>query len=357
VLIRRSGGGWEPPSVTSYENEAELQDLVRESPELVGASAAVVALREFALPNAGYLDVLLIDLDGSVTLVEAKLNRNPEIRRAVVGQLLGYAGGLWGMSYDELDGVVRGRTGSSLAEQAESVAGGEEFDPVDFRARVAGNLADGVFRLLFAVDEITEDLKRAVEYLNAHTSAALEVIVLEFRYSRVDGIEILLPNSFGEEAARRKHSARTTTHRWTETTFFEAVEEQASPEEQQLLRRIFEWATPRVSSFYWGEGSEPACTFVFEAAEGAIQPCRIVLTAAGVLVRVRFDLARKRPRAALEAMLDHLTELPAFAATQDEIRAADFKKRPGLPITEYGDEGIELLIQALAKLLEYPPET
>ena len=23
VLIRRSGGGWEPPSVTSYENEAD----------------------------------------------------------------------------------------------------------------------------------------------------------------------------------------------------------------------------------------------------------------------------------------------------------------------------------------------
>jgi hypothetical protein len=64
VLIRRSGGGWEPPGVTSYENEAELQDLVRESPELVGASAAVVALREFALPNAGsrrqigYFDLL-----------------------------------------------------------------------------------------------------------------------------------------------------------------------------------------------------------------------------------------------------------------------------------------------------------
>jgi RecB family endonuclease NucS len=91
VLIRRSGGEWEPPGVTSFENEAELQRLVVESPGLVGASASVVALPEFALPNAGSLDVLLIDLDGSITLVEAKLNRNPEIRRAVVGQLLGYA--------------------------------------------------------------------------------------------------------------------------------------------------------------------------------------------------------------------------------------------------------------------------
>jgi hypothetical protein len=209
----------------------------------------------------------------------------------------------------------------STAEDGAAAAGGvgtahvgmSYWFGVEFRTRVADNLAEGAFRLVFAVDEITEDLERAVEYLNAHTTTALEVIVLEFRYSRVEGLEVLLPNSFGEEAARRKHSARTTTHRWTESTFF-------------------------------------------EAAEGAIHPCRIVLSAAGVLVRVRFDLARKRPRAALEAVIDHLTELPAFAAIQDEIRAADLKKRPGLAITEYGDEGIELLVQALDILLAHPPE-
>jgi hypothetical protein len=84
--------------------------------------------------------------------------------------------------------------------------------------------------------------------------------------------------------------------------------------------------------------------------------CRIVLGTTGVLVRVRFDLARKRPRAALEAMLDHLTGLSAFAAIQDEIRAADFKKRPAFAITGYGDEGIDLLTRALDDLVAHPPE-
>jgi hypothetical protein len=356
VLIRRTGGEWEPPSVTSYENEAGLQAMVVESPGLVGASASVLALPEFALPNAGYLDVLLIDVDGSITLVEAKLNRNPEIRRAVVGQLLGYAGGLWGMSYDALDAVVRARTSSSLVERAVAVAGEEELDPEEFRARVAGNLAEGAFRLVFAVDEITEDLKRAVEYLNSHTIASLEVVVLEFRYARVEGIEILLPNSFGEESARRKHSAPRTTIRWSETSFFEAFEEQATAEEQRLVKRLYDWAVPRVSSFFWGEGSKPSCTFVFNVPEGAIQPCRIVVTSAGVVVRVRLDLARKRPQAALEAMLDRLSELPSFAAAAEEIRGSDFKKRPGFPVAEYGDRGIELLIEALDGLLAHPAE-
>jgi hypothetical protein len=354
VLIRRSGGDWQPPGVTSYENEAELQALVSESPHLVGASTSVVALREFALPGAGYLDVLLIDLEGELTLVEAKLNRNPEIRRAVVGQLLGYAGGLWGMSYDQLDAVVRARAGSSLVELAVSVAGDDDLDPTEFRGRVAANLDEGAFRLVFAVDEITEDLKRAVEYLNAHTATSLEVVVLEFRYSRVDGLEILLPNSFGEEAARRKHSARGSTHRWTEASFFGVVTEQASADEQRLLRALFDWATPRVSYFYWGEGTKPSCTFVFEVPEGAIQPCRVVITSAGIVVKVAFDWARRRPQAALEAMLDRLSELPALGAVADDVRAAGFRKRPGFSLEEYGDEGLGLLIAAFEALLDHP---
>lgn len=50
-----------------------------------------------------------------------------------------------------------------------------------------------MFRLVFAVDEITEDLKRAVEYLNAHTVDGTEVIVLELGYSRVGDVESSSP--------------------------------------------------------------------------------------------------------------------------------------------------------------------
>jgi hypothetical protein len=85
MLVRRAGGDWQPPKVGSYANEAELQQLVSDSPHLVGATVPAVALRELPLRDAGNLDVLLIDIGGGLTLVEAKLNRNAEIRRAVVG--------------------------------------------------------------------------------------------------------------------------------------------------------------------------------------------------------------------------------------------------------------------------------
>ena len=352
MLIRRPGGDWEPPKVDSYANEAELQQLVSESPQLVGATVPMVSLRELPLRDAGNLDVLLVDIDGGLTLVEAKLNRNPEIRRAVVGQLLGYAGGLWGMAYDDLDTMVQSRHGASLVELARIAAGDTEVEGDEFRERVADNLRRGAFRLVFAVDEISEDLKRAVEYLNGHTLDELEVVVLELGYSKVDDLEILVPTRFGEEGARRKHVARRP--RWDETTFFEALAEHATDEEVALARRLFEWARSRVSSISWGDGAKPACNFVFDSPEGVIQPCRLVLTPQGLLVRVNFDLARKRPRPALEAMLDRLSTVPAVADVQQEVLDADFAKRPAMLIENFGDEGIATLTGALEVLLDHP---
>ena len=118
--------------------------------------------------------------------------------------------------------------------------------------------------------ERASHVKRAVEYLNAHTVDALEVLVLEFGYSKVDDLEILVPNTFGEEAARRKHSHRRARP-WNESAFFEALRGQASEEEVALVSRLYEWAKPRVSSFSAGEGTRPACNFFFEVSEGTIQ--------------------------------------------------------------------------------------
>jgi hypothetical protein len=179
---------------------------------------------------------------------------------------------------------------------------------------------------------------------------------MEFAYSQVDDIEILLPRTFGEESARRKHERRAA-QRWNETEFFAALEERASAEEVDLARRLYEWAKPRVSSVSGGgAGSRPACNLAFEVPEGTIQPCRLVLTFEGLLVRVNLKFARKRPRPALEAMLDRLMALPTIAAMRPEIEEADFRKRPAVPIADCGDDGVTALIDSLEALLRYPSE-
>lgn len=121
----------------AYANEAELQALIAESPELVSdlKHRPGVAIRERALPDAGYRDVLIVHLNGELTLIEAKLSRNPEIRRAVVGQLLGYAGGLWRLDYERLDSVVKGRTGQATRRARSGSSGCRTVRPRRFPPR------------------------------------------------------------------------------------------------------------------------------------------------------------------------------------------------------------------------------
>lgn len=339
----------------AYANEAELQALIEESPELLGdlEDRPGVVVRECSLPDAGLLDVLIVHLDGGLTLVEAKLNRNPEIRRAVVGQLLGYAGGLWRMSYEQLDVAVQARKGRPLGELALAMSGDDPFDLEEFRQSVARNLQEGAFRLVFAVDEITEDLKRAVEYLNAHTVDKTEVLVLELQYAKVDDVEILLPRSFGEEAARQKRVERTKV-KWTEEDLFATLAADVTPEEAAAARRLYDWARPAVHHLYWGEGRAPSCTMWFEVPEGMIQPFSIYSGQGSTGVGVNFDWMRLRPQEALDAVLERLGALPTIRRASKEIVERRYAKRPTIPLSELTHEGVETLIQALEGLLEHP---
>src|SRR5207249_4092094 len=123
-----------------------------------------------------------------LTLIECKLAANPEIRRAVVGQIFAYASGLWRMHGDDLDAAWRARstTGAGLRQAAEALAGHraieEPFDGTVFMQRISENLALGRMRLVVAVDTITSELRRIIEFLNDRTQPELQVIALELDY-------------------------------------------------------------------------------------------------------------------------------------------------------------------------------
>ena len=72
ILVRGSDSRWREPEVTSYENEAALQQLVAESPDLLtGQDLATVD--EFWIPDIGYVDIVGVGADGAITVVECKL--------------------------------------------------------------------------------------------------------------------------------------------------------------------------------------------------------------------------------------------------------------------------------------------
>lgn len=254
--------------------------------------------------------------------------------------------------YERLDGAVRRQHITSLAELAQAAAGDDPFDADEFRSTVARNLDDDAFRLVFAVDEITEDLKRAVEYLNAHTVDSTTAVVLELDYSKVGDVEILVPRSYGEEAAQRKRASRART-RWTEADLFKTLEADASAEDAGAARELYDWASARVHRFWWGEGQSPSVTLVFDTPEGLIQPCAIYTGWANG-VAVNFEWMRKRPTAALHRVLDDLDSLPTVHAMGDEIIAKNFAKRPTVPLAELARAGVSTLTHAIERLLDHP---
>ncbi len=76
VLVRTGNGTWQRPTTEGYENEPELQRILAEQPSLIeGVSEVAVARREFST-GVGPADLVIVDSDGTITIVECKLERN-----------------------------------------------------------------------------------------------------------------------------------------------------------------------------------------------------------------------------------------------------------------------------------------
>jgi hypothetical protein len=208
VLVRRGGGPWTSPARHGFGLEQELEALIHAFPEVLpGVSPAALAVAQFGVPSGGSVDLVVLEADASITVVECKLAKNAEVRRAVVGQILSYAASMAKLDADDFLDRFDSRLGRSSVEALAPEAGAgetEDWDEQRFRIDLARALADGAFRLVIAVDRITEELRSIVEYLNTRTDDSVEVLALEVDLVAQDGVEVLIPRVHGLESARLK---------------------------------------------------------------------------------------------------------------------------------------------------------
>jgi hypothetical protein len=241
MLIRREGGSWHTPQTTAYTNEAELRDLLAETPSLLPGidEGPAAAGKEMPIPGTGKADVVIVDASGEITVVECKLRANPEICRRVVGPLLAYASAISQMSFADFDGAFRrSKANRSLSD---ALVPGNDLDEDEFRAAVDDNLRSGSMRLIIAVDEITEELKRTVTYLNSHTTTKVELLALEMRRAVAEGVEVLLPAMYGEESAREKERSDPRGQRLDRETLLAIIRKQ-SELAADAAEGILDWA-------------------------------------------------------------------------------------------------------------------
>ena len=167
-------------------NEGWLQNLLFEHPEALPFSEIDQAFAG-AIPvcielgtKAGPLDVLYVTPQGKLVILEAKLWRNPESRRKVVGQVLDYAKEISKLTYESLQkqvSLATGRKGNVLYEIVKSSC--PDVDEAKFVDEVSRGLRTGRFLLLIAGDGIREGVGSITEFLDRHGS-------LEFTFGLIE---------------------------------------------------------------------------------------------------------------------------------------------------------------------------
>jgi len=139
ILIRgRSSKHWKVANSTRPDVEAELQDMLHETPSLVpleeireGASPLVVAIKEFGLPGSGNTDLLAFSARGDIAIIECKLATNPESKRKVIGQVR-----CWGTRLIcadlNIERLMRGAKGMGKRQVMVCIPHHQEEDEIDF---------------------------------------------------------------------------------------------------------------------------------------------------------------------------------------------------------------------------------
>jgi hypothetical protein len=144
-------------------NEKWIQKLISRYPNVLPIEQIEPALTPaipicMELPLAsGFVDNLYATPDGDLIVGEAKLFRNPEARRAVVGQVMDYAKDLSALSYEKLEDAIKraeapdgdgGHPKDRLYDAVTKLVGHEEINEEQFIDAVSRNLKRGRFLLL-----------------------------------------------------------------------------------------------------------------------------------------------------------------------------------------------------------------
>lgn len=253
AIWRSDGATWRLLAPAGFPDEAALHSLVEAAPQmlpLAGAPQLVVLGREVRLGN-GYADLVAVEPTGRLVVIEVKLARNAEARRAVVAQILTYAAYLRGLEPSTLETEVlgdhlyrRGYETISAAMAANDQAG--SFDDSGFAEGLTECLVQGRFRLILVLDEAPEELIRLVGYLEAVSDKLLIDLITVSAYE-IDGSNILVPQRIDAEQQRVttpvERVARKAQGRLVEGAGdFAASIHDAPEQERAALQQLCEWA-------------------------------------------------------------------------------------------------------------------
>ena len=221
-----------PMEETKYSQEEILQELVARYPDLLPGDQInseyprrwLLVNREMGIPdtettgNRWSIDHLFLDQDAIPTFVECKRSQDTRIRREVVAQMLEYAAN--GIAYWPIDQLRQAASetaqsnGSTLDDSVLNLLEADDEGEVQlFWDQVEANLKAGIVRLLFVADEIPNELRRLVEFLNEKLNG-IEVLAVEIKQFQGGGQEAWASRIIGQTEAIRKQKSGNTGRKY-----------------------------------------------------------------------------------------------------------------------------------------------
>ncbi|QNK83248.1 hypothetical protein [Nakamurella sp. PAMC28650] len=339
MLVRVDGGQWSSPDTLGYTSESDLQKLLAEQPGLLpGVTEGARAVTEFGT-RVGPSDIVVVGVDGDITVVECKLASNEEARRKIVGQVFDYDARMWKMPLTEFEARWSQRAGDAFDSWL-APAGREQLE---------SNLSAGRFRLILAVDTISEDLRRLVEYLNAHTLDSVQVLAIELSIAHAGNVDVLIPTVYGIEPVESVDRARAgQSSRWTVKDLIEWCANNSK--DLAIAVETFLNRLQTAGCLLLGTSAQsPSLAVAVDGPDGRMWPYAIYTNPKPSL-NINFAYLEKGGGVLQDKFLSRVAQaLPELDA--DQIRADDYRRRPGVDLAALTRNGvIDILVHAVEGL-------
>ena len=242
--------GWSLSEPGEFPDEATLHRLIRQTPAMLPlAGAPRIAILGSEVPLGPYsADLVGVEESGRPVIIEIKLARNNEARRAVVAQVLAYAAYLHGMTTNQLEETL----GDQLQEtehatilDAVVVSVQEDgFDQDGFTKDLAEHLKDGRFRLVIVLDKAPRELTTLVAYLEHVTDDKLVIDLVVVSNYEINGAPVMVP----QRVTPARHEAvveqtRSTGRRADPPPRYPGIERfEALFEDRSNVEYVLNWA-------------------------------------------------------------------------------------------------------------------
>jgi hypothetical protein len=250
ILSERPDGTLELLDPEPFPLEVHLQELLETHPSLVLTDTVDDQDRRIWTigwevgVEAGSIDLLLLDSTARVWVVETKLATNSEIKKQVVGQVLGYASCTADWTADDLvrigDTYLERRVSEGPGTLVELLTEGlgDEEQAQNLLEEAADSLSRGDLTALIVVDEIPAELRRLVEWVNGH--ASFELLAMKIEVIPHDKRRLFIPTVVGASTVSRLKSGRQASRQWDEASFFAELD-RIDPDAVANARRLYDW--------------------------------------------------------------------------------------------------------------------